>query len=324
MPAGSMIVSFVVIFVLILLAVSVAMKFFDARRKSQVAGMLQTASGETVITITNLLREVEADRGPGLRRMFSASVFTKHAQTQIQQAGMSWSPTRMISAMGLAMIPGLGIGTIAPFLMNGPVTAAALAVAFATMPYLWVRHKRKQRLDKLEEQFPDSLDFLARSMRAGHAFSITLEMLGEEMADPLGQEYRALFNEQNLGAPLDIALRNFSERVPLLDVRFFTSSVLLQKQTGGNLSEILTRLAYVIRERFRLKGQVKAASAHGRLTATILTLLPIFTMLGLLAVAPGYLQSMANDSDGKWMIGGAVFAQILGNFFIKKIINIKV
>ena len=116
-------------------------------------------------------------------------------------------------------------------------------------------------------------------MRAGHAFSISLEMLGEEMADPLGQEFRALFNEQNLGAPIDIALRNFTTRVPLLDVRFFTSSVLLQKQTGGNLSEILSRLAYVIRERFRLKGQVKAASAHGRLTATILTLLPVATML---------------------------------------------
>jgi tight adherence protein B len=161
-------------------------------------------------------------------------------------------------------------------------------------------------------------------MRAGHAFSISLEMVGEEMADPLGQEYRALFNEQNLGAPLDVALRNFGTRVPLLDVRFFTSSVLLQRQTGGNLSEILTRLAYIIRERFRLKGQVKAASAHGRLTATILTLLPVGTMLGLLVVAPGYLQGMAEDSDGKWMIGGAVAAQILGNFFIKKIINIKV
>ncbi len=135
----------------------------------------------------------------------------------------------------------------------------------------YVRQKRTKRLDKLEEQFPEALDFLARSMRAGHAFSISLEMVGEEMADPLGQEFRALFNEQNLGAPLDIALRNFTERVPLLDCRFFTSSVLLQKQTGGNLSEILSRLAYVIRERFRLKGQVKAASAHGRLTATILT-----------------------------------------------------
>jgi tight adherence protein B len=211
-----------------------------------------------------------------------------------------------------------------PFLLNGFTTAVALALFFGSIPYLVVRAKRKKRLATLEEQFPESLDFLARSMRAGHAFSISLEMLGEEMADPLGQEFRALFNEQNLGAPIDIALRNFTTRVPLLDVRFFTSSVLLQKQTGGNLSEILSRLAYVIRERFRLKGQVKAASAHGRLTATILTLLPVGTMLALLFVAPGYLQGMAEDPDGKYMIGGAIGAQILGNFFIKKIINIKV
>jgi tight adherence protein B len=149
-------------------------------------------------------------------------------------------------------------------------------------------------------------------------------MLGDELEDPLGQEFRALFNEQNLGAPLDVCLRNFAERVPLLDARFFTSSVLLQKQTGGNLSEILSRLAYVIRERFRLKGQVKAASAHGRLTATILTVLPIATMVCLLMVAPGYLQGMAADPDGKRLIVGAIMAQILGNFFIKKIINIKV
>jgi tight adherence protein B len=168
------------------------------------------------------------------------------------------------------------------------------------------------------------LDFLSRSMRAGHAFTISLEMIGEDMADPLGQEFRTLFNEQNLGAPLDIALRNFGQRVPLLDARFFISSVLLQKQTGGNLSEILSRLSYVIRERFRLKGQVKAASAHGRMTASILTVLPIATMLGLLIVAPGYLQGMAADSDGKWLIGGAVVAQILGNYCIKRIINIKV
>ena len=152
-------------------------------------------------------------------------------------------------------------------------------------------------MDTLEEQFPEALDFLARSMRAGHAFSISLEMLGEEMADPLGQEFRALFNEQNLGAPLEIALRNFTERVPLLDVRFFTSSVMLQKQTGGNLSEILSRLAYVIRERFRLKGQVKAASAHGRLTATILTLLADrHHGIACSLIAPGYLQGMAGRS----------------------------
>ena len=320
----SVIVSFVVVFALILLAVSVALKFFDARRKKQVTGMLQTASGENVVTVTHLLKEIELEKPGGLKGVIKTFQFTKHAQEQIQQAGMSWSSTRLLAAMGLAMIPGLGLGALVPFIMNGPTTALILAVTFGTMPYLFVRHKRKKRLEQLEEQFPEALDFLARSMRAGHAFSISLEMVGDELPDPLGQEFRALFNEQNLGAPLDIALRNFTDRVPLLDVRFFTSSVLLQKQTGGNLSEILTRLAYVIRERFRLKGQVKAASAHGRLTATILTLLPVATMLGLLVVAPGYLQGMAEDSDGKYMIGGAIIAQILGNFFIKKIINIKV
>jgi tight adherence protein B len=242
----------------------------------------------------------------------------------IQQAGLTWSAQRLLLAMVLMTVPGMGIGFMMPFLFNAPTTALMLGLLFGSMPYLVVRSKRKKRLATLEEQFPEALDFLARSMRAGHAFAISLEMLGEEMVDPLGQEFRALFNEQNLGAPIDIALNNFSSRVPLLDVRFFTSSVMLQKQTGGNLSEILSRLAYVIRERFRLKGQVKAASAHGRMTATILTLLPVCTMLALLFVAPGYLQGMAEDSDGKYLIGGAIAAQVLGNFFIKKIINIKV
>lgn len=320
----AVIVSFVVVFVLVLMAVSVGLKFFDARRKKQVSDMLHTVSGEPAVPVTNLLKDIDPDQPTGFKALLTKLQFSRHAQEQIQQAGLNWSPTRLLTAMGLAMIPGLGLGAWSKILLNGTTSAVVFAAITGMIPYLIVRHKRSARLNRLEEQFPDALDFLARSMRAGHAFSISLEMIGEEMADPLGQEFRALFNEQNLGAPLDIALRNFTLRVPLLDVRFFTSSVLLQKQTGGNLSEILSRLAYVIRERFRLKGQVRAASAHGRLTATILALLPVATMLGLLVVAPGYLQGMAADDDGKWMIGGAIFAQILGNFCIKKIINIKV
>ena len=323
MPAG-VIVSFVVVFALTMLAVSLGLKFFDARRKTQMTDMLRTAAGEPVVAIENLLKELNSENPSGFKALLASLSFTRRAQEQIRQAGLNWSPTRLLTMMAIAAIIGLVLGTMFPFLVNGPITAVVLGMACSTLPYLYVRQKRQRRLNALEEQFPEALDFLSRSMRAGHAFSISLEMVGEEMADPLGQEFRALFNEQNLGAPLDVALRNFGLRVPLLDVRFFTSSVLLQRQTGGNLSEILTRLAYIIRERFRLKGQVKAASAHGRLTATILTLLPIGTMLGLLVVAPGYLQSMAEDADGKWMIGGAVVAQILGNFFIKKIINIKV
>lgn len=319
MPAG-VIVAFIVVFALIMIAVSVGLKFFDTRRKRQVANMLQTAAGEPVVAMTNLLKEIEPDKATGVKAIIQSLQFSKHAEEMIQQAGLNWTVTRLLTAMGLMTIPGAAIGLFA----GGPAGCVAGALVFGILPYVFVRKKRTKRLDMLEEQFPEALDFLARSMRAGHAFSISLEMIGEELADPLGQEFRTLFNEQNLGAPLDIALRNFTNRVPLLDCRFFTSSVLLQKQTGGNLSEILQRLAYVIRERFRLKGQVKAASAHGRLTATILTLLPIATMLGLLVVAPGYLQSMANDDDGKKMIAAAIIAQILGNFFIKKIIKIKV
>jgi len=318
------VVVFVVVFALALLAVSVGQKYLDTRRKGQVVDMLHTASGDENISVSNLLKEIESDKPTGFKRVLASLHFAKHATEQIQQAGLNWTANRLLTSMVLMTIPGALLGMWLAFLLNGPTTAVAMGLFFGSIPYLIVRSKRKKRLATLEEQFPEALDFLARSMRAGHAFSISLEMLGEEMADPLGQEFRALFNEQNLGAPLDIALRNFTVRVPLLDVRFFTSSVLLQKQTGGNLSEILSRLAYIIRERFRLKGQVKAASAHGRLTATILTVLPLATMMGLLFVAPGYLQGMAADSDGRLMIGGAIVAQILGNFFIKKIINIKV
>lgn len=319
----TVLLTFVVVFLIVLLAVSAGTKFFEAQRKQRMASMIETASGQPTVTVATLLKELEEKRG-GLKGLLQSLQFSKHAQTQLQQAGLNWSSSRLIGVMALAAVPGLALGALLPILLNGPVTAIALAVLSALIPYVIVRKKRLARLSRFEGQFPEALDFLARSMRAGHAFTISLEMLGDELADPLGQEFRTLFNEQNLGAPMDVALRNFTERVPLLDARFFTSTVLLQKQTGGNLSEILSRLAWVIRERFRLKGQVRAASAHGRLTATVLTLMPICTMLSLMVIAPGYLQGMAKDSDGKWMIGGAIAAQILGNYFIKKIINIKV
>jgi len=314
----------VLIFALVLAATKVGMKFVDARQKKQMIDRLHVAAGEPVTEISNLLREVEVDRPDGLMARIRAFRFARHAQRQIQQAGLSFSATHLLLAMGLLCIPGLGLGAAIGLLGNRVLTAIAVATVFGFLPYWYVRRKRKKRLDTLEEQFPEALDFLSRSMRAGHAFTITLQMVGEELADPLGQEFRTLFNEQNLGATLEAALRNFSERVPLLDVRFFTSSVLLQKQTGGNLAEILTRLAYVIRERFRLKGQVRAASAHGRLTATILTVLPIATMIGMLLVAPGYLQGMAADPDGKWLVGASIAAQFVGYYFIRKIITIKV
>src|SRR6185369_3053043 len=227
-------VVFIVVFVLILFAVSVGMKFFDARRKTQMVGMLQTASGEPVVTLTNLLKEIEPEKPTGLKQVVASLHFSKHAQEQITQAGLTWSSNKLLTMMGVLAFFGFVVGLTMLGPAAGPAAALGLAGGLGALPYVYVRRKRKKRLDQLEEQLPEALDFLARSMRAGHAFTISLEMIGEEIRDPLGQEFRALFNEQNLGAPIEIAMANFAQRVPLLDVRFFTSSVMLQKQTGGN------------------------------------------------------------------------------------------
>jgi tight adherence protein B len=242
----------------------------------------------------------------------------------MQQAGMNWSLSHLVLLMLVCGAVGAMFGLRFPILISRILSAVVMGCGFALLPVAFVLRKRSVRMGEMEAQFPEALDFLSRSMRAGHAFSISLEMAGEEMPDPLGSELRTLFNEHNLGAPIEVALQNLVSRAPLVDIRFFASSVLLQRQTGGNLSEILTRLAYVIRERFRLRGQVKAASAHGRITALVLTLLPIATMLALLVVAPGYLQTMAQDPTGKYLIIGAVIGQLLGYFTMRRIINIKV
>lgn len=318
-------ISFLVLFVVIMIAVTVASKFWDAKRMKQVSSMLKTAAGEEPqqMSISNLLMEPVEEKHSVMERFLEGLDIVQKLQVQMQQAGLDWTPTKLLVMMLMCAGVGALLGVRFAFVGYG-YTSLLLGLGFATLPYFYVRRTRKKRLAKLEEQLPDALDFLARSMRAGHAFTISLEMLGEELPEPLGQEFRTLFNEQNLGAALEVALTNMTNRVPLLDMRFFASSVLLQKQTGGNLAEILTRLSDVIRERFRLKGQVKAASAHGRLTATILMLMPIGTMLALLVVSPGYLQGMAKDSDGRYLIAGAIVGQILGNYFIRRIINIKV
>jgi tight adherence protein B len=316
-------IMFLVFFAIVLVAISVGYRFLETQRKKQVASMLDVVSGrpsaETETTI--LLDTSEADPFEAmLKKMEIGGKLNRF----IQQSGVAWTPTRLLVGTAIAVIAGAALGFF--FRPLGLVSFSVIigAALVGALPTIFLRFKRNKRMNEFETQLPEALDFLARSMRAGHAFSISLEMLGEESPDPLGQEFRSLFNELNLGAPIDTALANFSERVPLLDIRLFVSSVLLQKQTGGNLSEILLRLAYVIRERFKLKGQVKAASAHGRITAIILTLLPLVLIVALMIIAPGYLDSMAKDSDGKWMIAFAVCAQVLGYYCMRRITNIKV
>jgi tight adherence protein B len=314
---------FFCILAIVLVSTALGLNFLETQRKKQVKSMLRTVEGNTSEpTPTHILYEAKGK--DDLMAMVSRQEWARGVETTLQQSGLNWSAERLLVVTAVSAAVGLVLGWRFNFLAFPVLSIVAAATACASLPYLFVRYKRRRRFADFEEQFPEALDFLARSMRAGHAFSISLEMIGEESPDPLGIEFRTMFNEQNLGAPLEVALANLERRLPLVDVRFFISSIMLQKQTGGNLSEILTRLAHVIRERFRLKGQVKAASAHGRLTATILTLMPVLLMLGLMFVAPGYLQGMAKEQDGKWLILAAIVSQILGYYFIRRIIRIKV
>jgi tight adherence protein B len=315
---------FLAMLALILLVVSLGMRYLESQKKKKVSEMLQQASGDSIQVQTNVLMEPEKSANAAVMKFLSRFNFIRNMEVQIQQAGMTVSPYTLLLQMTILLIPGALLGAkLNPLMYTGP-SALAMALVFALLPYVYMRHARKKRMAAFEEQFPEALDFLGRAMRAGHAFSISLEMLSEESPQPLAQEFRKVFNEHNLGLPIETALENLAVRVPLLDVKFFVSSVLLQRETGGNLSEILNKLALVIRERFKLKGQVKAASAHGRITGSILTLMPVALMFGLLVVAPGYLQSMAADSDGRMLIAICIVAMILGHFTIKKIVNIKV
>jgi Flp pilus assembly protein TadB len=316
------IILFIGLFALVLLAVGLGLKVVENQRRRQVAGMIQTVSGESAPEGPSLiLRPVETDT---FADAFNALPFASRWDRLLKQAGLTWTGPQLLLSMAGGGIAGLLIGIKVHVLVDLIPSMIGFACLFGSLPYLLVARKRAKRMKEFETQFPDALDFLARSMRAGHAFSVSLEMLADEMSEPLSVEFRQVFNEQNLGSSIDAALSNLQLRVPSLDVGFFVSAVMLQKQTGGNLAEILTKLAFIIRERFRLKLKVRSASAHGRLTGTILTFMPMVLMLILSAIAPEYLPAMVNDPLGRYLVSGAMVGQLLGYLCIRKIINIKV
>jgi tight adherence protein B len=200
--------------------------------------------------------------------------------------------------------------------------AATAAAGFAPFGVLLV--KRSRRLQAFEKAFPEAIDLLGRAVRAGHAFTTGLEMIAQEMPEPLAGEFRITYEEQNFGLPLRDALLNLTERVPLVDVRFFVTALLIQKETGGNLAEILDKLAAVVRDRFRIKGEVRTKTAQGRLTAAILIALPPAMLLLLRTINPEYIRLLFEDPWGPYMLGAAALLQIIGAVVLWRIVQIEV
>jgi tight adherence protein B len=205
-----------------------------------------------------------------------------------------------------------------------PFVAPAVALIVATIPIGFLMNRRTARMRIFEERFPEALDLIARALRAGHAFQSAMGMVADELHAPIGPEFKKTFDQQNYGLPLRESLVQLTDRVPLLDVRFFVTAVLIQRDTGGNLSEILDNLAHVVRERFKVQRQVRVHTAHGRFTAGVLLSLPPGLAVILLFINPSHMEPLFHERLGQMMLGAASVMQLIGFIWIRKVIKIEV
>ncbi len=268
-----------------------------------------------------LVKARQAGALPGLDRMLADSTRGFALGQWIEQSGVTVSSSAML-------LIALGAGTVGATIAFG-LTRSTLALPIGgalgfSVPFLVLKVKRSRRLRTFEEQFPEALDMIARALKAGHAFATGLKMAADELPEPVGPEFRKTFDEQNFGLPLKDSLDNLAKRIPLLDVRFFATAVLIQRETGGNLSEILENLGHVVRERFKILRQVRVYTAHGRFTGYVLLALPAFLGIALSFINPDHMNMLFRERMGQMMLLGALVMQTIGFLWIKQVIKIEV
>ncbi len=226
----------------------------------------------------------------------------------------------------VAICSGLGIGSAVLVSTAGVnvLLAPLVGIAFGVLPFFWLLFRRKRRLAKFAAQLPEALELVARALRAGHSLAAGFHLVSQEASDPIAAEFGRVFEEQNLGIPFEEALNNLSERIPNLDLKFFVTAVILQRQTGGDLAEILDKIGRLVRERFAIWGQVQALTGEGRLSGIVLLALPPLLFITVYRMNPDYLSLLFTDELGKKMLIGGIVMQLLGALAIRKIVNIRV
>ncbi|MGO9675780.1 MAG: type II secretion system F family protein [Candidatus Sulfotelmatobacter sp.] len=268
-----------------------------------------------------LLRDEQLSKIPALDSLLRRSPRVSAMQEALLQAGMKF---RAGNFLLLCVLFGVLSGLAAALYTKNPAIAWAALIIGSFLPYSFVSYRRQKRFEKFEELFPEAIDTLARAVRAGHAFTTALEMISNEVADPLASEFRLLFEEQKFGMPVRDALMNLTERVPLVDVKFFVTAVMLQRETGGNLAEILDNLSYVIRERFKIQRQVRVYTAQGRLTMALLMGMPPIIIVVMMVLNPSFIRPLFSDPIGHTLLVAGITLQTIGYFVIRKIIRIQV
>ncbi len=267
-------------------------------------------------------RLIEADgqiRGRTTARLMDRLRLREAAARLLETAAIKWTPAGLLHRSLALFLGGFAAGTLVTA-NTMPMAALAAGAAAGSLPLLYVRRQARRRVMAFEEQFPDCLEFLSRSMRAGHALSVAVEMVYREFGDPLAVEFRRVFEEQNLGQPLEIVLRKLSQRIPSIDVQFFVSALLLQKRTGGNLAELLDKLAQLIRECFKLRARIRAVSAQGLMSGRILSAIPMGVAVLMFVVNPQYARFFVNDPMGHELLAAGLGLQVMGYLIIRKIV----
>jgi len=244
---------------------------------------------------------------------------TGRLQRDITQAGLKMTVGSLLLASGCC---GLGAYAIVKLLTLSSLFGLIAGVIAIWFPFVYLSYMKNRRLKKFEEQFPEAIDLIGRALRAGHAFTTGLAMAAEEIPKPVGEEFKLLYDRQNFGMPLPEAMKAFAARIPIIDARFFVTAVLTQRETGGNLGEVLDNLASVIRDRFRVKRQIRVLTAHGRITGWILAGMPPALAAAMMMTTPSHLRMMINDPLGVQMIVGALVLQVIGTLIIRKLVNI--
>ncbi|MBL8239169.1 MAG: type II secretion system F family protein [Bryobacterales bacterium] len=246
----------------------------------------------------------------------------QHLSGVLEDAGLKWSVGRVVAMMLL-------MGSICAALVMDlrwlpPGSSLAAFAGGAGVPYMYLTRQRQKRMDQYEAQFPDALESLARAMRAGHPLQTAIEILAADLPAPLGPDFRRIRDERKLGMPWKATLERFSERVPILEVRLFVAAAILSSRSGGRFTEVLENLAETVREGVSLRGEVRAVSAHGRMTGGVLTILPFGIATMLYLTSPGYLRTLVDHPFGSWMIGAAILLVAAGHFVIQKIVKIRI
>ena len=313
------------VFVVVTLAAFAALALFDQRQARARVLRDRLTNTEKAAAESGqdfaLLRDEMMSRIPALDNILRRSESVSVLQKMLTQGNVDM---RAGNFLMLCVVSALLFAAIFYFVGNRFVFGWVGLVVGFFVPYAYASHMRAKRFQRFEERFPEAIDTLARAVRAGHAFTTALELIANEVSEPVAGEFRQLYEEQKFGLPVRDALMNLTERIPLVDVKFFVTAVMLQRETGGNLAEILDNLSYVIRERFKILRQVRVHTAQGRLTMVLLMALPPVIVVVMLILNPLFIRPLFTDPLGHIFIVAGITLQTIGYFFIRQIIRIQV